>query len=239
MLDVATGAAAADPWTTVPEKYQVKKEDGTLDQPASLAKLQAAHAALEQKLGSGEGRPYRAVDYKVNVPAEFADVITADDPGIAAFKKAAHEAGYSQKQFDLAVSKYLEMAPALVGGAAALDQAAATSKLEPIWGTGDTFKANATHAWRAVQQIGGADLKDALQRELGNNPTFLQFAARVGAQLGEDTTPGTTAPAAGADIIALQSSKAYRDANDPQHAAVSAQVRAWYARQPGASDPIA
>src|SRR3546814_3461008 len=38
----------------IPDKYQVKKEDGTLDPDASWAKFVDGHEALQKKIGAGD-----------------------------------------------------------------------------------------------------------------------------------------------------------------------------------------
>ena len=45
---------------SIPEKYQVKKEDGSIDIEASSLKLAEAYGHLEKRLGSGDAPPKTA-----------------------------------------------------------------------------------------------------------------------------------------------------------------------------------
>jgi hypothetical protein len=219
---------SADPWSDLDEKFVVKKEDGSLDQAAVLSKYRDSYRNLEKRMGSGEARPYRAVDYKLNVPEEMKAM--ADAPEIAAFRKKAHEAGFSQKQFDLAVGQYLEIAPSLVGGAKALDAESTVGQLKTEWGA--DFDANINAARRAARTF-GADIGPELDAELGNHPVFLKFLAKVGAELQEDRPPSAAVGASAEDVNALMASEAYLNAAHKDHASVSRKVQAHFSKQPG------
>src|SRR3546814_7952007 len=54
----------------IPDKYQVKKEDGTLDPDASWAKFVDGHEALQKKLGAGDVAPEKPEDYKLEAPKD-------------------------------------------------------------------------------------------------------------------------------------------------------------------------
>src|SRR3546814_5859459 len=54
----------------IPDKYQVKKEDGTLDPDASWAKFVDGHEALQKKLGAGDVAPAKPEDYKLEAPKD-------------------------------------------------------------------------------------------------------------------------------------------------------------------------
>src|SRR3546814_13895982 len=83
------------------DKYQVKKEDGTLDPDASWAKFVDGHEALQKKLGAGDVAPEKPEDYKLEAPkdAEGKPIEGVDfesftkDPLFQSFQKAAHEIG--------------------------------------------------------------------------------------------------------------------------------------------------
>lgn len=59
-LEQGASAPAPDPGApapiTIPEKYLVKKEDGTIDQGASSLKLAEAYVNLEKRVGTGISR---------------------------------------------------------------------------------------------------------------------------------------------------------------------------------------
>jgi hypothetical protein len=98
--DAATGEGQGTalqkgaPPATIPEKYQVKKEDGTLDIEASSLKLAEAYGHLEKRLGSGDVPPKTAEEYQVTVPDALKDVWKPDDDTLLQdFKKEAHSKG--------------------------------------------------------------------------------------------------------------------------------------------------
>ena len=72
---VLAGAAAGEGGqgqaVAIPEKYQVKKEDGSLDIEASSLKLAEAYGHLEKRMGSGDVPPKTAADYQIAVPEAF------------------------------------------------------------------------------------------------------------------------------------------------------------------------
>src|SRR3546814_15549274 len=53
-------AASKPAVARIPEKYEVKKEDGTLDPDASWQKVVDGHGALQSKLGAGHVAPERS-----------------------------------------------------------------------------------------------------------------------------------------------------------------------------------
>lgn len=224
------------PWAP-PEKYRVMREDGTLDAEATARKVDGARRSLEMRLGSGDVRPKTPDDYTIVPPEEFKETFKADDPTLAEFRAGAHKAGLSQKQLDFVMGKYFEIAPRLVGGAVALDQQAATNELKTTWPTDASYRQNTGNAFRAVQQLGG-DLAEAMEAKYGNDPLFIQFAARVGAQLREDTPVSAAATTRGVDINQLLAHPAYSDQYHAEHASITAKVNAYYASRPGANIPL-
>lgn len=106
----------------IPEKYQVKKEDGTLDVEASLLKLAEAYGNLEKRIGTGDIPPKSAGDYEIAVPDMFKDAIDPKtDPMMQDFITKAHRAaGFTQTQMDLAMGEYFAIAPQLVAGSVQL-----------------------------------------------------------------------------------------------------------------------
>ena len=228
----------ADPFAGVPPKYHVKKADGSVDKEASFGMLAEGYKQLERRLGQPTGRPKSPDEYVVEVPEEMASAFDTSSADFAAIRNEAFEQGLSPGQLQWAVSKYLEKAPQLVTGAQALDAAEAEKALTKVWTDPAVLEENIAHADRAVQRL-GADLGEPLLRTFRNNPAAIQFLARIGAQLQEDATPvgiGGGVPAAG--VEQLMRHPAYSDPKHADHAKVSAQVKAFYARQPGANRPI-
>lgn len=172
----------------IPEKFQVKKADGSLDLDASWLKVAEHRDQLEKRLGSGDIRPKTADEYKFEPPADLAGTLNlASDPLFADFRTKAHEAGLSQKQFEFVMGEYLSRAPQLVAGAAAADAESATAALKAEWKQPGEFERNVGAAARAAQHFGGAR-SEALFQKFGNDPDFIAFAAAIGREMGEDST---------------------------------------------------
>jgi hypothetical protein len=109
--------AGADPWAFIPEKFIVKNDKGEVDPQASAKKVEEHRSNLEKRLGEGGARPKTAADYKLPEVPEALKGVAFDDAATNKFKEDAHKAGFSQAQFEFAMGKYFEMAPALVNGA--------------------------------------------------------------------------------------------------------------------------
>jgi hypothetical protein len=227
----------ADPWSTLPPKFHVKTATGELDRDASFAKLSQAHRALEQRLGTATGRPATAEAYTIETPAALTGALDVASPQFKAFRDEAFEQGFSPSQLQFVIDKYAEAAPQLVAGARTLDHNACTAELEKVWPNADVFNENIGLADRAVKQFGG-DLGEPLLRSLRDNAPAIQFLARIGAELREDTPPSPGVTPAPAGVDALMRHPAYSNASHPEHAAVTAKVNAFYSRQPGANSPL-
>lgn len=226
---------ASKPWAA-PEKFRVLKEDGSLDLEATARKIDGAYRNAQGRIGTGDVRPKSAEDYAFTPPDQLKDAFRSDDPDLASMRTEAYKLGVTQQQLDFFMGRYYAKAQDLVNGSVQLDQAQATSELQKVWTTPQSFSQNAGNAYKAIQQIGG-DLADQMMQRYGNDPVMLQFAARVGAQLGEDTTVSGNASSSTSSIQTLLSSPAYSDAKHPDHAKVTAQVNAYYSSQPGANNP--
>ena len=221
---LAAGATPATP-ATIPEKYQVKKEDGTLDVEASSLKLAEAYGHLEKRLGTGDVPPKTADDYQIAVPDAFKDTWKPeDDPMLQEFKKDAHAAGLNQKQFDFVMSKYFKMAPDLVMGARKLDVEACNAQLRTEWKTDDQYKAEVGKAHKAAVGYFGADA-EAIIAEYGNDPRMVRALAKIGAEMGEDRSiNGGGGAGTQAGVDGLMTSEAYNNPRHPDHTRVSKQV---------------
>lgn len=221
----------------IPDKYQVKKDDGTIDLEASSLKLAEAYGHLEKRLGSGDVPPKTVEDYAINVPDAVKDVFDAKDPMLGAFLKDAHAAGFTQKQVDLAIAKYTELAPALLAGNAAVAQEECVAALRAEWKTDEQYKAEVGNAYKAAVGYFGSDA-DYIIKTHGNDPILIKGLAKIGAEMSEDrsATPVNGGMASGQSIEALMTSKAYNDPKDPDHARVSAIVSKHFEAQAAAAE---
>ena len=234
-LGTGGDGGAAPVWTleSVPEKYRVKKEDGSLDVEATFGKVDQARSAAEKRIGSGDIPPKDFSGYKMpEVPEAFKDVKfeTGD------FAKKAHAMGLTQKQYEGVMSEYLTLLPQIVGN----DQQAAASEvvstLRETWG--DQADANFSKAFRAANALAEAAglTYPEIEKALGNNPVALRLLAAVGGEMSEDKTPNAANGGGGApgfNIDAALASPAYLNAKHPDHKKVSADVKAYYDKQQG------
>jgi hypothetical protein len=234
--NAASALAAAAPTVTIPEKYQVKNEDGTLNFEASSLKMADGYGNLVKRLGTDDAPPKSAEEYKVAPPEFLKDWKAEEDESFLDFRKDAHAAGLTQKQFDMVIGKYFDLAPKLVKGGALLDQDKCVADLKAQWKTDTEFKSQMGTAYRAAKAYGGDDA-DGIIDDYGNDPRVVRFMARVGKELKEDSPPsppGNTPN--GTPIAELMTSPAYRDAKHADHARVSAQVAAYFAAQAAAAE---
>lgn len=225
-------AGAQGQTPSIPEKYQVKKADGSLDVEASSLKLAEAYGNLEKRIGTGDLPPKTAEEYTIAVPDAVKDVWDPKaDPLFGEFTKEAHAAGLTQKQMDLVMGKYFELAPQLVEGGQQLTAEACVADLKQEWKTDEQYKAEVGKAYKAAQAFGDKDA-EAIVKDYGNDPRIIRLLARVGAELGEDRSinPGGTLPA-GQSVESLMMSEAYTNPKHADHARVSAQVQAYFDNQ--------
>jgi hypothetical protein len=238
---LAAGAAGAVEGATgtdfIPEKLRVVKEDGTLDLDASSRKLAEAYGSLEKRFGSGEAPPKDASEYKITVPDALKEAFDpATDEGMKGFLAGAHAAGLNQAQVDFVMGKYFEMAPQLAAGAAQYDATTATAELKKTWATDADFNRNVRNAYvgtNAAAQKAGLDVAEIMNGPLGNNPQFLRLMAALGPEFQEDPGAGGASMITQDDINSMLSSEAYSNPRHPDHAKVSAKIRAYFERKHG------
>jgi hypothetical protein len=182
----------------VPAKFEVKGADGKPDLQASAAKILESYNQLSSRLGDPDGKPPETADgYEFDAKslgdaAKAAGVDLKDfknDPDFQDFAKAARDAGMTNKQLNVALKSYLNMAPKLVAAANQLDTEAATKALRQVWPDEASFNGGIQAAQRAFRAYGGTDAEN-LMRELGNNVAVVRLMAAVGADMAEDKVPG-------------------------------------------------
>ena len=227
----APAAKAAEPGATtdpfaeilgkVPEKFHVR-HDGKLDTAASVAKALEHREHLEKRLGAGDIPPKTAAEYGFQLPADMAGFELKSDR-MEQFKVKAHELGFTQQQFEFAMSSYLSAVPDLMEGAAKLTATQAREELGKVWQTPADLESNIGHAQRAIKAL-PSEVFEAT-RELGTNPVFLRAMAHLGRQMAEDKGPATTGGGgASQSVDDLMKHPAYIDPKHPQHQQISQQV---------------
>lgn len=242
--DPATAAATGDDW--LPEKFRVNGEDGALDEAASARKLAESYKALEAHKGPLPQVPATPEDYTLEAPkdAEGKPVEGIDfeaftaDPLFKAFAKDAHAKGLTNEQLQFVTDKYLQLAPELFAADAGLSVDEAKAELGKLWPDEATMQSNLAGVVKAINAFGGEaedvpGSKARLMEKYGRDPDFIAFAANIAGELKEDRLPNGEAIGGEQNIEALQKSKAYWDANHPDHARVKAQVSEFYTKKHG------
>lgn len=229
-----TGEALA-----IPEKFQVKKEDGTVDFEASGQKLAQAYSNLEKRLGAGGALPKSAEEYQVAVPDALKEHWKPEEDKLFQdFRARAFENKVPQEAFDFMMGEYFNLAPQLVGGAKQLSADECVAELKKDWSTPEQYKQELNTAYRGLVGYAGEDA-EGLMADYGNDPRFIRMMNRMGAEMGEDKSlhnDGTTTSEE--TVQQLMASKAYTDPKDPQHAAVSAKVKAFFDAQAKKGDAV-
>ncbi|OWY35294.1 hypothetical protein CEJ45_08455 [Herbaspirillum aquaticum] len=229
----ALSAGGAPEWKleSVPEKFHVKKDDGTFDVEAMLRKTEESRAELEKRMGAGGIRPKDPAEYKLpDMPEALKDVKleTAD------FAKKAHDLGLSQEQYAGVMAEYLNLLPNLVQGQAQAQSQEVVAQLNELWG--ESAKANFAGAFTVANRVAekmGVPFSE-VEAAVGNNPMALRILASFADEVSEDKTPAAANNAlpAGFSIEAAITSEAYTNSAHPEHKKVTDQVNAWYAKNP-------
>ncbi len=229
----ALSAGGAPEWKleSVPEKFHVKKDDGTFDVEAMLRKTEESRAELEKRMGAGGIRPKDPAEYKMpDMPEALKDVKL----DTAEFAKKAHGLGLSQEQYAGVMAEYLNLLPNLVQGQAQAQSQEVVAQLNQLWG--ESAKANFAGAFTVANRVAekmGVPFSE-VEAAVGNNPMALRILASFADEVSEDKTPNAANNAlpAGFSIEAAIVSEAYTNQAHPEHKKVTDQVNAWYAKNP-------
>lgn len=236
----------------LPEKYRVKVDGkDEIDFQASARKLGEGYKALEAKLGSGATGtvPENPDSYQLTVPADADGKALVEgvdlqdfmaDPIYKDLAAKAHAKGISNEAMQFFVGEYLQFAPKLFESNSLLSAQEATTALQSIWTDKAAMKKGLGQAARAVQgfaaEAGKPGSYDSLAAKFQNDPDFLAFAAKIGAEMGEDK-PISSDPVAQADwqeqVDTLKADPAYMDKSNPKHASVVRQVGELYQKRYG------
>jgi hypothetical protein len=161
------------------------------------------------------GRPDAADKYELKRPA-VPEGVPYDEGLEKNFKAWAHEAGLHPRQAQRLLDRFTAaQAENLTTYRKGMETGIAELKKE--WGA--NFDKNAALAVKAVNELGGDEIKGLLDSTgLGNHPALVKFFANLGAQLGEDTIVlgdgPTTQDEGSRDAIQL---KINEIRNDPKH----------------------
>lgn len=154
----------------------------------------------------------------------------AKDPKMQAFLKDAHAKGMSQTQLDFTVQAWAERVADMVGGATERKAADCVAELrkQDGWKSDGEYLAQVQKAYAAGKAYGGPDF-DGILKDYGNDARIVRLLANVGKEMGADgNSPHNGGTLPDSDVDALMKSPAYLNKNDPQHAIVSAKVKAHF-----------
>lgn len=221
-----------------PEKYQVKKEDGSLDLEQSSRKLAESYKHLETRLGSGDIPPKTADEYAVKLEGVEGfnwDDFKADE-GTQSFLNGAHAKGLTNAQVEYVIGEYMKAAPGLVEGGVQLSQQDCAATLKAAWGDEQAMTQNVRASYRAAETFASEPGKPgnfaALQAKYGNDPDFIAFTANIGRELKEDNAINGGAQVNEADFnikaAELRAQLQALPAHDPKRPGVQAQLDAMY-----------
>lgn len=212
----------------LPEKYQVMREDGSLDLEQSTKKLSEGYSHLEKRLGTGDVPPRSAEEYSIDLHSEL---LSFDDfkaePENQQFLSKAHELGMTQKQVEFVLSEYAQRLPELVQVGKELNIEDAYQSLSQVWGTETEFNSNLRYAYNAFQKYASPEDLQSID-EVGNNPIVIRMLANIGKTLQEDAGIGRSLGVQQDDIRKVMASEAYRNANHPDHRVTHEKVKRYY-----------
>lgn len=211
---------------TIPEKFHVKREDGSLDEQATLDKFLNSYQELEKRMGSGEAPPKDETGYKLDYSG-FPDGFQINPEAEKRLLKRMHGGGLSNKQVQTVIDHFGDL---LKEGAAtqATQRQTATEALKQAWGK--SYDANLSDALNAFNALADEDDRANI-KQIGNNQAMLRILAKIGKELREDRHVSGEVVVSDEDAEQLKKSEAYWNAKHPDHKAVVAKVTAHYDRK--------
>ena len=221
---------AGDKPAAIPEKYLVKREDGTTDWEASALKQAQGYQALSQKLGT-DAPPKSPEDYAPELPNGVTMEALKTDPMFAGFLKGAHAKGLSNSQVSYVLAEFQQRVQMMTEQAA--DPSIAEAELGKVWQTPQQMERGLQGAYRGTHAF-AADQEHAarLDKKFGSDPDFIRLMAKVGAELGEDKLPGGGLTQVETESLeTLRRSEAYTNPKHPEHSVTVAKVKALYAKR--------
>jgi hypothetical protein len=221
----AAADGAADEPPAVPEKYVVKKEDGTIDYEATALKQAAGYQALAKRMGAGDAPPAKPEDYAPTLPEGLTLDALKADPLYQGFLKGAHARGMTNAHVSYVLDALAQrMRP---------DPVVAEAELRKVWPTDAELDKNLAGAFRVVKTYAGGDAQMAkLEAKFGSDPDFLQFMARIAPELGEDKALQPDFTDNDADTLeSVMTHPGYLDGKHPEHAKLVAKARGLYAKK--------
>ncbi|QHJ78684.1 MAG: hypothetical protein [Caudoviricetes sp.] len=222
--------------TPFPEKFLVKKDDGSIDTDASSRKLAEGYNHLAKKMGETGGVvPDSAEGYKIDfnaqelgLPESITPELVQNDADFKAFAEEAHKAGFTNEQINLIATRYVTMAQTLIERRDESDMAECQKALAETWKNPDELNKGIQNAQRAFNRFASEQDKGLIDT-IGNNPIIVRLLANVGALMKEDAPARNVQPSESRETIkSIMQSPAYLDDKHPDHAKVMQQVSQYY-----------
>lgn len=212
--------------TTIPDKFKVTAEDGSIDYKSTVAKLTESYSYLEKKVGTGEVAPKSVDEYNIEREGFSFEEFKADE-GNKAFLSEAHKQGITNKQLDFLISEYDKRAVDLVSNNSEIDTDTTVQTLQQEWG--DKYEENIFSAVKAAKAAKACGITDEqiADPKIGNNVAFIKMASYFGSQLNEDKPTNIGSPVT-TDIQSLMRSEAFFDTKHPDNKSVKSQIDAYY-----------
>lgn len=231
---MARGATAETPpaegqgeQPSIPEKYLVKREDGSTDWEASALKQAQGYGELAKRLGSGDAPPKTPEEYAPDLPEGVTMDALKSDPLFAGFLKGAHAKGLNNAQVSYILGEFQQRMQLMQEQAR--DPAVAEAELSKVWTTPAAMEKGLGNSYRAAKAFADGDEHFAkLEQKFGSDPDFIRLMAKIGAELGEDRPPAGLSPVEAETLETLKAHPAYGDAKHAEHQAVVAKVSALY-----------
>lgn len=148
-----------------------------------------------------------------------------------------HAKGINNAQLnDVLDYAFNEWAPQLIGGNDAMTEETCSTALKEVWKSDEEFNNGTGLAFKALKAFASNDSEfGSLMEKYGNDPDFIQFAARVGKEVHEDSGVDPDTILGGESIESLMASEAYSNSKHADHANVSAKVKRYYEAKHGGS----
>lgn len=241
---LSSGSEIAEEGLPFPEKFIVKKDDGTIDTDASSRKLAEGYNHLAKKMGETGGVvPDSPDDYKIDfdatelgLPESITPELVQNDADFKAFAQDAHKAGFTNEQINLIAERYATVVQTLIDRRDENDMALCQEALAKTWATPAEMSKGIQNAQKAFNRFASEEDKGLIDI-VGNNPIVVRLLANVGALMREDSPAQNVQPSESRETIkAIMQSQAYLDTKHPDHEKATQQVNQYYQKAYGGKE---
>jgi len=211
---------------SVPEKFRVTKEDGSIDYNATMQKMLESYTQLEKRVGTGDLPPKTENEYKIDY-TKFPEGIKIDPEREKSFLKLCHTMGMTNKQVQGVMDRYAE----LITEGLKIQESQRKSTEETLrneWG--DNFDTNIRLAQKAF--LAYADEQDKANiDQFGNNPALLRILFKIGKDMEEDVFVKGDTGLSSDSIESLMRSEQYWNEKHPEHKVTVQKVKEFYKKK--------